>query len=265
MMQSGAIPGPDEGCMRAALVMLKVAPKIKNYPSITKDHTTSHLSLIKSQPHCMNLIRIAIIAGLILTFIVSLAVYPVLPDTVVSHWNASGVPDGSMGKLAGIGLVPVIMVALVALLMFLPRIDPLRKNYAAFRTWYDGFILVFVVFMLAVQCQIILWSLGHHISMNLVMPVLVGLLFLYIGFFLERVEPNWFAGIRTPWTLSSATVWKKTHMLGGKLFKIAGIVSCAGAAFPDFALLFILVPALGTALVTVVYSWYAFQKEKENS
>jgi uncharacterized membrane protein len=170
-----------------------------------------------------------------------------------------------MGKLAGIGLVPVIMVALVALLAFLPRIDPLWKNYAAFRNWYDGFILIFVLFMLAVQCLIILWSLGHPVSINLLMPVLVGILFLYTGFFLERTEPNWFAGIRTPWTLSSATVWKKTHLVGGKLFKIAGIVSCAGAVFPDFAIWFILVPALGTALVTVVYSWYAFQKERENS
>jgi uncharacterized membrane protein len=213
----------------------------------------------------MNLIRIAIIAGLILTFIVSLTAYPVLPDTVVSHWNAAGVPDGTMGKLAGIGLVPVIMVALVALLAFLPRIDPLWKNYAAFRNWYDGFILIFVLFMLAVQCLIILWSLGHPVSINLLMPVLVGILFLYTGFFLERTEPNWFAGIRTPWTLSSATVWKKTHLVGGKLFKIAGIVSCAGAVFPDFAIWFILVPALGTALVTVVYSWYTFQKERENS
>lgn len=213
----------------------------------------------------MNLIRIAIIAGLILTFIVSLAAYPVLPESVVSHWNAAGVPDATMGKLAGIGIVPAIMVALVALLAFLPRIDPLRKNYAAFRNWYDGFILVFVLFLFAVQCQIILWSLGHPVSMNLVMPVLVGLLFLYTGFFLEKVEPNWFAGIRTPWTLSSPAVWKKTHMLGGKLFKIAGIVSCAGALMPDFAIWFILVPALVTALVTAVYSWYAFQKEKENS
>jgi uncharacterized membrane protein len=212
----------------------------------------------------MNLLRIAIIAGIILTLLVSLAAYPQLPDTVVSHWDANGVPDATTGKLAGIGLVPVLMVALVALLMFLPRIDPLRKNYAAFRDWYDGFILVFVVFLLVIQCQVILWSLGYPISMNLVMPVIVGLLFLYVGFFLDRVEPNWFAGIRTPWTLSSPTVWKKTHVFGGKLFKVAGIVSCVGALFPAFAMWFILVPAFGTALATVVYSYYAFRQEQES-
>jgi len=103
----------------------------------------------------INLIRPAIIAGLILTFLVSLAAYPVLPDQIITHWNAAGVPDGSMGKPAGIGLVPLITVALVALLLFLPRIDPLRKNYAAFRDGYDGFILAFVLFMLAVQCQVV--------------------------------------------------------------------------------------------------------------
>jgi hypothetical protein len=49
-----------------------------------------------------------------------------------------------MGKSEGIGLDPLITVALVALLLFLPRIDPLRQNYAAFRDWYDGFIPAYV-------------------------------------------------------------------------------------------------------------------------
>ena len=69
--------------------------------------------------------------GLILTVLVSLAAYPALPDQIITHWNAAGEPDGSMGKLAGTGLVPLIMVALAGLLLFLPRIDPLRKNYDA--------------------------------------------------------------------------------------------------------------------------------------
>lgn len=197
-----------------------------------------------------------------LTVLGSSAAYPVLPDTVASHGNAAGVPDGFTGKPAGTALIPLIMAVLVALLSVLPRIDPLRKNYAAFQDWYDGFILLMVFFLLAIQCMIILWSLGHPVSMNRVMPVLVGILFLYTGFFLQRVEPDWFAGIRTPWTLGSPAVWKKTRMLGGTLFKIAGIVSCAGALFLDSAIWCILVPALATALFTGVYSCYAFQKER---
>ena len=58
----------------------------------------------------MNLIGLAIIAGLILTSLVSLAAFPVLPDQIISHGNAAGEPDGSMAKPAGTGLVPLITV-----------------------------------------------------------------------------------------------------------------------------------------------------------
>jgi uncharacterized membrane protein len=197
--------------------------------------------------------------------VIALAAYPVLPDQVVSHWYAAGEPNGFRGKPAGIGLVPLIMVALVALLLFLPRIDPLRKNYAAFRDWYDGFILAFVLFMLAgpVPGHPLEPRVSHQHEPGDAGPRGAPLRVLRV--FPQRVEPNWFAGIRTPWTLSSPAVWKKTHVLGGKLFKIAGIVSCAGALVPDLAIWFILVPVLASALATVVYSYYAFRKEEEKT
>ena len=213
----------------------------------------------------MKLIRLAIIAGLILTCLITIAVYPTLPDRVVSHWNAAGQADGYMSKFWGLGLIPIIMTACVALFAVIPRIDPLKKNYEKFRNYYDGFILLFVFFLLAIQVQIILWSSGSHVSPNLTFPLLTGILFIYLGFLIEHAEQNWFVGIRTPWTLSSKTVWKKTHELGGKLFKIAGIISFAGVLFQNLAIWFVLVPVLAVALYTIVYSYVEFQKEKENS
>jgi uncharacterized membrane protein len=209
----------------------------------------------------VNLIRLAIIAGLILTFALTIAIYPTAPDRIVSHWNAAGQADGYMSKFWGLFLIPLIMTGFVALFTVLPRIDPYKKNYEKFRDYYEGFILLFVLFMLAIQVQIILWSIGYQISPNLTFPVLIGILFIYIGFLLGHAEQNWFVGIRTPWTLSSKTVWKKTHVLGGKLFKIAGVISCAGIFAGAYAFWFILVPALAVAVITVAYSYYEFQKE----
>jgi uncharacterized membrane protein len=213
----------------------------------------------------MKLIRLAIIAGLILTCLITIAVYPTLPDRVVSHWNAAGQADGYMSKFWGLGLIPIIMTACIALFAVIPRIDPLKKNYEKFRNYYDGFILLFVFFLLAIQVQIILWSSGSRVSPNLTFPLLTGILFIYLGFLIEHAEQNWFVGIRTPWTLSSKTVWKKTHELGGKLFKIAGIISFAGVLFQNLAIWFVLVPVLTVTLYTIVYSYVEFQKEKENS
>ena len=209
----------------------------------------------------MKLIRFAIIAGLIFTFALTIAIYPTAPDRIVSHWNAAGQADGYMSKFWGLFLIPLIMTGFVALFAVLPRIDPYKKNYEKFRDYYEGFILLFVFFMLAIQIQIILWSIGYQISPNLTFPVLIGILFIYIGFLLGHAEQNWFVGIRTPWTLSSKTVWKKTHQLGGKLFIIAGVISCAGIFAGAYAFWLILVPALAVAVITVAYSYYEFQKE----
>ena len=209
----------------------------------------------------MKLIRIAIIAGLFITLIITLVAYPSVPDRVVSHWNAAGEADGYMAKHWGLGLIPLVMAGFVALLAVLPRIDPHKKNYEKFGGYYEGFILLFVFFMLAIQVQIILWSSGYQISPNLTFPFLIGTLFIYIGFLLGHAEQNWFVGIRTPWTLSSETVWKKTHELGGKLFKIAGVLAFAGVLAGKYAIWFILVPALAVGMATVIYSYFEYQKE----
>jgi uncharacterized membrane protein len=209
----------------------------------------------------MKLIRPAIVAALLIIFVLTIAMYPAVPDRVVSHWNAAGQADGYMSKLWGLGLIPLIMTGFVALLAVLPRIDPYKKNYEKFGDYYEGFILLFVLFMLAIQVQIILWSTGYQISPNLTFPILIGILFIYIGFLLGHAEQNWFVGIRTPWTLSSETVWKKTHEIGGKLFKIAGVIAFAGVLAGEYAMWFILVPALAVAVFTVAYSYFEFQKE----
>ena len=212
----------------------------------------------------MNFIRLAIIGILILTFAVTLLAYPYMPDPVPSHWNAAGTVDGELPKFWGLVIVPTLMIGFTALLAVLPRIDPLRKNYEKFRNYYEGFILVFAAFLSFIQLQIILWGMGTQVSPNLTMPVMIGILFICIGFLTEHTEPNWFVGIRTPWTLSSETVWKKTHDRGGTLFKLAGMVSMIGAIAGVDAWLFIIVPALAVAAYTVVYSYVEFERERKN-
>lgn len=209
----------------------------------------------------MKLIRIGIIAGFLAMFISTIAIYPLVPDLVPSHWNTAGQVNGYMSKFWGLLLIPLIMAGFVGLFMLLPRIDPLKKNYVNFREYYDGFILVFILYLLIIQLQIILWSIGTQISPNLTFPILFGMLFIYLGFLIGHAEQNWFIGIKTPWTLSSETVWKKTHHLGGMLFKIAGILCLLGVLFQTYAVWFILVPILVVSGYLIVYSYIEYQKE----
>jgi uncharacterized membrane protein len=210
----------------------------------------------------MKLVRAAIALVLIITAGMTIVAYPVMPDAVASHWNAAGDMDGTLPKFWGLILIPLLMYGFCALLAALPRIDPLRNNYPKFQASYEGFILVFSAFLFVIQLQIILWGLGVPLSPNLVMPIMIGILFISIGFLLEHAEPNWFVGIRTPWTLSSDSVWKKTHQKGATLFRLAGVVSMIGVLAGRYAWLFILVPVIAVALYTVVYSYTEFKKEQ---
>jgi len=206
------------------------------------------------------------ITGLVLlSFILSIYFYPQVPEQMATHWNSQGEVDGYMSKLWGLFFMPLMITGLVIMFLGIPRIDPRKENIAKFRKYYDGFIVLLILFLVAVHLQTLLWNTGIQISPNAVLPPGIGLLFYYIGILTENAERNWFIGIRTPWTLSSERVWKRTNRLGGKLFRIAGIATIFGAFFPELAIYFILVPVIFVAGFTVVYSYVEYQKElKEN-
>lgn len=201
--------------------------------------------------------------AVIISFIIGIYLYPQMPEQMASHWNAAGQVDDYMSRFWGVFLMPFVLVGLGLLFIAIPKIDPLKENIEKFRKYYDGFIILFFVFMLLVYVQTILWNLGTEISPNLVFPILMGLLFFYIGILLENAKRNWFIGIRTPWTLSSEKVWNKTHKLGSKMFKIAGIIVLIGFLFQEYATYFILIPVLFVAFYLVVYSYFEYQKEKK--
>jgi len=87
-------------------------------------------------------------------------------------------------------------------------------------------------------------------------------IFFYAGVLISKTKRNWFIGIRTPWTLSSDSVWNKTHKLGGALFKICGLFALLGVIFYKAAIFLILVPVLLSTIIVIVYSYKLFRIEK---
>ncbi|WP_254533499.1 SdpI family protein [Natrinema gelatinilyticum] len=205
--------------------------------------------------------RFMLAAGLVvLGGVASVVAAPAIPDQLVTHWNAAGEPDGMMSKPLALALVPGLSAVLLAVFAVLPRIDPLRENVAAFRPYYDWFVVIFMGFMIVVHVGVIAFNLGYEFDFTLLILGAIAGLFYYIGILLAHAERNWFVGIRTPWTLSSEEVWDRTHELGGRLFKLTALVTLIGLLFGEYAVYFLLMPALLTAAITVVYSYYLYEQ-----
>lgn len=209
--------------------------------------------------------RLLISIPVLLSFISSIFVYPYLPEKIPSHWNFQGEVNGYLGKFWGVFLVPFIMLFMYIIFMHINKIDPLKVNIEKFKKHYDRFLLILMIFLLVIHSQVILWSLGIQFSPNIILPLALSPLFYYIGDMLPNTERNWTIGIRTPWTMSSDTVWKKTHDLGGTLFKIMSFCFVIGSFFGIYAFYFVMIPIISLSIYLIVFSYLEFKKEENKN
>jgi uncharacterized membrane protein len=202
-----------------------------------------------------------VIAALAIAF--SIWAYPQLPDKVPTHWNFRGEPDGYSSRLFGAVLMPLVILAMTGIGQVLPRIDPRSANYAKFIKVYWLMINGILVLMGVMHAAMLGNALGAPVNIGRIAPVGVGLLFILLGNYFGQVEPNWFLGIRTPWTLSSDTVWRKTHRTGAWLFVIGGVLMVACAFLRETAIyvVFGLTIAL-VAVVPIVLSYVLWRREQ---
>lgn len=186
-----------------------------------------------------------------------------LSDPMASHWNINDEVDGYTSKFWGVFLMPVLSLGMFLLFLVIPNIDPFKANIAQFRETFNLFILFLFVFLGYVWKLSIAWNLGFtNFKMSTSLLPALGLLLIFIGYTLRKAKRNFFIGIRTPWTLSSDTVWDKTHQLGAVLFIASGALALIGGLFGGATAFWMLfVPLTGSTLLLVVYSYILYRNE----
>lgn len=187
--------------------------------------------------------------------------YPLLPDPMPTHWDAAGQVDGYSSRMFGAVMLPVIALLIYVLLLLLPRIDPLRKSMQRNQQIYYILRHVLVVFMAGLHSvMLVSVAFKYDFLVALVTPMGVGVLFLLIGNYMPRMQPNWFMGIRTPWTLSNERVWRETHRAGGRMFMLGGVAMLLAPLLPPQ---WIFVPFIAIiilcALGPIMYSYWLFR------
>jgi uncharacterized membrane protein len=180
-----------------------------------------------------------------------------LTATVPVHWGPDGQPDGYGPAWLSLLVVPVMQVGLVALLAVIPRFEPRRANLARSRRSYEIVVVGVTALFTLVQAAIAIATLGGEFDFSRIVMGGTGLFFIAIGLAMPGFKPNYMAGIRTPWTLTSDLSWRRTHLLGGRLFVLVGALVVVGSPFLSaLAMTFVfLVGLVGAVVVTVAYSY----------
>jgi uncharacterized membrane protein len=187
------------------------------------------------------------------------------PDQVPTHWGMNGEVDRYNGKWA-VFLGTFISTGVYLLMLVLPKIDPRKKNYDLFTGAY-WIIRIALILLLCVMAMITdLSALGYKLNVGMIVMLSVLGLFLLIGNQFGRIRPNYFVGIRTPWTLNNEEVWMKTHRLAGKVWVAASLVMILLVWFIPFKIFTLLFIAYMLTLIITpfFYSYRLHKKENRN-
>ncbi len=182
-------------------------------------------------------------------------VYPDLPGTVPTHWNAAGQVDGH-GPRATVFLQPAILAALVLLWPALRKVSPHKYQVDGFGEtwWFSGMV---VVALLAYVQAILLMVLTHGaVDVGRALLGGLGAAIVLLGNVIGKVRRNFWLGVRTPWTLASDRVWYATHRLAGKTMVAGGLLALAAALLGlpfHVGIAAIVMGALAPAAYSLVY------------
>jgi uncharacterized membrane protein len=170
------------------------------------------------------------------------------------HWNASGVADRYGGKAEGLTIVPVVALVRAAIFAMPLMLGPggsrgrsganIRSSPLPLLVGFLGLLALNVVG----QGVIVLAATGAIETdggpVRIILLALSALL-VVLGNVLPKARPNWFVGLRTPWSFASERSWDKSQRLGGWLLTLAGIAGIVGAiALPPKGALIVLMSAI---------------------
>ena len=193
---------------------------------------------------------------LLLPILAGLILWNQLPEQMPTHWNAAGEVDGWSGKAFAVFGLPLIMVAAQWLCMLGTAADPKKNNHSE-KVLH---LVLWIIPVLSVVLHAVTYAtaLGHAVPMEVVMPILIGLIFTIIGNYMPKCKQNYTIGIKIPWTLDNEENWNRTHRFAGWLWTFCGIaIMCTGFfggfwVFLPITLLMVLTP--------IIYSYVLHRK-----
>ncbi len=191
---------------------------------------------------------------LLIPMLVGLLLWSKLPDPMPSHWNINGEVDGWSSKAFAVFFFPGLLLAVHWLCVLASCADPKSKNYTP--KMITLVLWICPVLSLVLNSMVYAAALGYEINIKIIMPLLVGLMFIIVGNLLPKCRQSYTMGIKLPWTLASEENWNKTHRFGGKLWVIGGVVIMATALMGSFWILISVLVVMVAAPTLYSYLYY---------
>ncbi len=194
--------------------------------------------------------------AILLPMLAGIRLWNQLPEQIPSHWNAAGEIDGWSSKPFTVFGLPLILLAAQWLCVLGTGTDPKKNNHPQ-KVLH---LVLWIIPVLSAVLHVVTYAvaLGKEVRVEMVMPVLIGIVFTVIGNYLPKCKQNYTIGIKIPWTLNSEENWNKTHRFAGRLWVVCGFVIMLTGFFGGF---WVFLPVvLLMVIAPLVYSYILHRK-----
>ena len=195
----------------------------------------------------------------LIPIIIGLILWDKLPEQVPIHWDANGNVDGYSTKIQAVFAMPLVLLAFHWICVLGTSLDPKKQNISD-KTFT---LVLWIIPVISLLCNSMVYAtaLGHKVSVEIIMPLFMGALFVIIGNYLPKCKQSYTMGIKLPWTLDDEENWNKTHRMAGFLWVIGGIIIMATAFLGAFWFFFVvLIPMV---FVPFIYSYLLYKKKNK--
>jgi uncharacterized membrane protein len=198
-------------------------------------------------------------AMIALIFAAAFIFFPMMPEKMAGHWGIDGQVNGYMPKGPALFILPFMALFIQLIFMLISRTDPKRKimEFAADLDLFTVFLHIFLLYILGL---VVSYNLSPTFDMSAALSPGIAWLFYTMAWLMGKTKPNYFIGIRTPWTLENPAVWEKTHAEGAKIFKMCALAALGGTVFPRFFIPIVLVPLAAGTMYLLAYSKNEYNK-----
>ncbi len=198
---------------------------------------------------------------ILIPILVGLLIWSELPDRIPTHWNVDGEIDGWSSKAFTVFALPGILMALHWVCVLASAADPSSKNYHP--KMLRLVLWICPVISLLMGALVYSAALGFDLSVEIIMPLLVGMMFIIVGNLLPKCRQSYTMGIKLPWTLDNEENWNMTHRFGGKVWVTGGVFTMATAFMSNFWMLLIILVIMVAA--PTLYSYLYYRKHKKGT
>lgn len=196
----------------------------------------------------------------ILPMLFGVIVWDKLPAQMSTHWGINGAVDGKSGSAYAVFLLPLILLGVYWLCLWVTTFDPKNKNQN--KKAMNLIFWIVPVISLFSNGVIYATAFGMELDVIRLMPLLLGLMFVFIGNYMPKCTQNFSLGIKIKWTLENEENWNATHRFAGKVWVLGGLVLLLCTFLPVKLLMYIsLLALMPIVFIPVIYSYIYYRKQ----